>query len=68
MARGISTIFLPKSLEKLCGRLKILLLEKQTGNNCDEFDAEIVAIADELLECKGILTEQHKFSLVLYLN
>ena len=48
MASGISTTFLPGNPNELCGSLKLLLREKQAGNNSDIINEEINAIADEL--------------------
>ena len=63
-AFGISkTIFLPSDTNELCDRLKLLLQQKQTGNNSDIFDNEIVEINDKLLEYKCISKRQHKQSL-----
>ena len=44
--------FLSFDPNRLCNRLKILLQEKQAGNNSKRFDEEIVALADEILEYK----------------
>ena len=52
-ASGISkTIFLSSDPNELCDRLKLLLQEKQAGNNSDVINQEIVAIVDKLLEYK----------------
>ena len=54
-ASGISkTIFLSSDPNELCNRLKLLLQEKQAGNNSDILNQEIVAIVDKLLEYKCI--------------
>ena len=37
MASGITTIFLSENPNELCDRLKLLLQEKQAGNNSDIF-------------------------------
>ena len=50
MASGISTKLLSESSNKLCDRLKLILLEKQAGNNFDIINEEIVAIVDKLIE------------------
>ena len=61
MASGISkTIFLPSDPDELCDRLKLLLQEKDGGNNSDLINDEIVAIVDKLLEYKCISNKQHK--------
>ena len=55
MASGIlKTIFLSSDPDELCERLKLLLQEKNAGNNSDIINDEIVAILDELLEYKYI--------------
>ena len=60
-ASGISkTIFLSSDPNELCDRLKILLQEKQAGNNSDIYNDEIVVIIDKLLEYKCIIKKQHK--------
>ena len=59
-ASGVSkTIFLPSASDELCDRLKLLLQEKQAGNNSDLINQEIVAIVDKLLEYKCISKKQH---------
>ena len=52
---------------ELCDDLKFLLQENQAGNNSKVINEEIVAKADQLLECKCIYTKQHS-SLVEMLN
>ena len=60
-ASGVSnTIFLSSDADELCNRLKLLLQEKQAGNNSDIINQEIVAIVDKLLEYKCISKKQHK--------
>ena len=60
-ASGVSnTIFLSSDAGELCNRLRLLLQEKQAGNNSDIINQEIVAIVDKLLEYKCISTKQHK--------
>ena len=64
-ASGISkTIFLSSDLNELCDRLKLLLQEKQAGNNSDMINDEIVVIIDKLLEYKCITKKQHKQILI----
>ena len=61
MASGISkTIFLSSDPNEHCDRIKLLLQEKQAGNNSDIINQEIVAIVDKLLEYKCISKKQHK--------
>ena len=62
---GISkTIFLSSDPDELCERLKLLLREKQAGNNSDIINDEIVAMVDKLLEYKCISKKQHKQILI----
>ena len=64
-ASGVSkTIILSSDPDKLCNRLKLLLQEKQAGNNSDIINDEIVAIVDKLLEYKCISKGQHKQILI----
>ena len=61
MASGISKlIFLSSDPDELCNRLKLLLQEKQAGNNSNITIQAIVAIVDKLLEYKCISKKQHK--------
>ena len=61
MASGITkTIFLSSDPNELCDRLKLLLQEKQAGNNSDIINQEIIAIVDKLLEYKCISKKEHK--------
>ena len=65
MASGISkTIFLSSDPVELCERIKLLLQEKQAGNNSDTFNQELFAIVDKLLEYKSISKKQHKQTLI----
>ena len=64
-ASGVSkTIFLLTDPAKLCDKLKLLIQEKQAGNNSDIINQETVAIIDELLEYKCISKKQHKKFLI----
>ena len=64
-ASGVSkTIFLSSDPNEICDRLKLLLQEKQAGNNSDIINEEIIAIVDKLLEYKCISTKQHKQILI----
>ena len=58
------TIFLSSDPNELCDRLKILVQEKNAGNNSDIINEEIVAIVDKLLEYKCISKKQHKQILI----
>ena len=61
MASGISkTIILSSDPNELCDRLKLLLQQKQAGNNSDIFNDEIVAIVDKVIEYNCISKKQHK--------
>ena len=69
MASGISnTILLSSDPDEICERLKLLLQEKQAGNNSDIVNQEIVAIVDHLLEYKCISKKQHKHFLIKCIN
>ena len=62
---GVSkTIFLSSDPDELCDRLKLLLQEKNAGNNSDTINEEIVAIVDKLLEYKCISKKPHKLILI----
>ena len=64
-ASGVpKTAFLPSDPDELCNRLKLLLQEKQAGNNSDVMIDEIIAIVDKLLEYKCISKKQHKQILI----
>ena len=58
------TIILSSDPNELCDRLKLLLQEKNGGNNSNLIDEEIVAIVDKLLEYKCISKKQHKQILI----
>ena len=65
LGSGISkTIFLSSDPNDLCDRLKLILQEKNAGNNSNLIDEEIVAIVDKLLEYKCISKKQHKQILI----
>ena len=60
-ASGVSKkIFLSSDPNELCDRLKLLLQEKQGGNNSDIINDEIVVIIDKLFEYKCITKNQDK--------
>ena len=64
-ASGVSkTIFLSSDPDELCDRLKLLLQEKQAGNNFDVINNEVVAMIDVLLKYKCITKKQHKQVLI----
>ena len=56
----LKTIFLSSHGNKLCGRLSLLLQEKQAGNISDTINQEIFAIVDKFLEYKFISKKLHK--------
>ena len=65
MASGISkTIILSSDPNELCDRLKLLLQEKNAGNNSKLIDEEIVAIVDKLSEYNCISKKQQKQILI----
>ena len=64
MATGISKIVLSSDLDDFCQKLKLLLQEKNAGNNSDLINKEIVAVVDKLLEYKCISKKQHKQILI----
>ena len=60
----LNTIFLSSDPDVLCNRLKLLLQEKQAGNNSDIIIQESVARVDKFLEYKCISKKQHKQNLL----
>ena len=58
------TIFLPSDPNELCDSLKLLQHERQVGINSSNFDEEMVAIVDNLLEKKCISKKQQKRILI----
>ena len=65
-ASGVSkTKFLSSDpMYDICNRIKLLLQEKQAGNNSDIINQETVAIVDNLLEYKCISKKQDKQILI----
>ena len=64
-ASGISKpIFLSSDPNELSDRLKLLLQEKQAGNNSDIINDETVVIIEKLLEYKCISKKHHKQILI----
>ena len=60
-ASGVSKrTFLTCDLNELCDRLKLLLQEKQAGNNSHIINQEFVAIVDKLLDYKCISRKGQK--------
>ena len=64
MASEISTNFLPENTKELCDRLKLLLQEKQAGNNSNLIKEQSIIIVDKLLEYKCMSKKQHKQFLI----
>ena len=64
MVSGATTMFLPENLDQLCNRTKLLLQEKQAGNNSNINNDEIIAIKDKLLKYKCITEKQLKQILI----
>ena len=64
MASGVTTIILSEYPNELCDRLKLLLQEKETGNNSDVMNKETVAIVDKLSEYKCVTKKQHNQILI----
>ena len=58
------TLFLSSDPDELCDRIKLIVQEKQPGNNSGLINQEIVAIVDKLLEYKPISKKQHKQLLI----
>ena len=59
-ASRISTIFLSSDPIELCDRLRLIIQHIQFGNDTNNFDSEIIAKIDKLLEYKCITPERHK--------
>ena len=58
------TIILSSDPDELCNRLRLILQEKQAGNNSDIINKESVGIVDKLLEYKCTTKKQHKQILI----
>ena len=63
MVSGVTTLFLSEIPDEVCDRLKLLLQQKQAGNNSRIINREIVAIVDMLLEYKCFSRKEHKQTL-----
>ena len=63
-ASGVSKNFLSSDPNELCGRLKILLQQKQTGKISTMIDEETVAITVKLIGYKCISTKQQNQTLM----
>ena len=67
MASSFSSIFLSEKANEHYDRIKLLLQQKQAGNNSKLINEEIVVVADKLLQHNWhnwICTKQHKCLLV----
>ena len=64
MALGNSLRILSSNPDELCDKLKLILQEKQAGNNSDLINEETVAIFDKISEYKCISKKQHKQTLI----
>ena len=51
---------LSENPDDLCDRIKLILQERQAGNNSNVIIEEMVAIIDDLCEYKYNTTSQHK--------
>ena len=64
LASGVQEVnLLSENAIELCDRLQLINQEKQTGNNNNRFDKEMIAIFDKILEHKCITSTQHKKSI-----
>ena len=62
------TRWLSSDRNELSDRIKLLLQEKQAGDNSDILNEEIFALVHKLLDYKCPSTEQHTFLLFKCLN
>ena len=53
-------VFLPSDPDELVDQLKLLYFEKVGGNDNPMLSEQIIAIADKLLQCQCITTNQHQ--------
>ena len=60
MASGISTRVLSSDPNELSERIKLLVREKQAGNNFEIIKEETVVIVDKILEYKSLVEKQPK--------
>ena len=71
MARSLkksNARWLSSDSNELCDRLKLLLQEKQAGNNSDIVIEDIIAIADKLKEYKCKSKRRHNFLVLSCIN
>ena len=60
-ASGFQEIFfLSENPNELCNSIRLIIQEKQCGNDSNRFDSEIYAIIDEFLKYKYITPTEHK--------
>ena len=59
-----NTMVLSCGPNELCDRIELILQEKQTGNNSNMINGEIIAVIDKLLGYRCISKKQHKILLV----
>ena len=59
-------IFLSENANDICDRLRLIILENQAVNHTNEFDNEINAKVDKVLEYKSITPNQHKQILIKF--
>ena len=59
-----NTLLLPSDPDNLCYHLKLLLPEKQAGNNSIMSNKEILAEVEKLLEHKSLSKKQHEQTLI----
>ena len=57
---GLNFVFLPSDQDELVDQLKIIVLEKEGGNDNPMLSEQIIAIADKLLQYQCITTNQHQ--------
>ena len=68
MTSGTSTLYSPENSDDLYDRKKLLIEEKQAGNNSNIIDEEIIGIGEKLLEYKCRSTKQLRFLFIKCLN
>ena len=65
-ASGVSnTKFLPSDPYDICDRIKLLLQQKQAGNNFIIINDDFIVIVDKLLEKNCISAKQHRQILII---
>ena len=56
----MKSIFFQKTQTKKCDSLRLIIREKQVGNDTNVFEKDMFPILDKLLEYKFITPKQHK--------